>query len=211
MSSIRTILFDADGVIQHATEDLHTRLDGALSLGPEPLASFVRELFAAERPSLSGEGDLSQALAQVVDRWGLAAEVAQRVEAWWCSIDVDQALVALVRSLRRQGYRCGLATNQNRTRASYMARELGYAELFDRCFYSCELGYTKPDTRYFAAVTDALGVAPAQILFIDDGERNVEAARAAGLQAAHFVHPRTPDALAAMTALLGRFAVRAGE
>lgn len=52
----------------------------------------------------------------------------------------------------------------------------------------------KPDPRIFALLCARAGVSAADCLFIDDGERNVAGARAAGMAAIHFT---APEALAA--------------
>ncbi len=43
----------------------------------------------------------------------------------------------------------------------------------------------KPDERIFRLMLQAENVAPSQVLFIDDGSRNVEAARNVGINAIH--------------------------
>jgi len=56
----------------------------------------------------------------------------------------------------------------------------------------------KPDPRIFALLCNRTGLDAADCLFIDDSQKNVEGARAAGMQAEHFT---TPPALeAALTA-----------
>jgi 2-haloacid dehalogenase/putative hydrolase of the HAD superfamily len=47
----------------------------------------------------------------------------------------------------------------------------------------------KPDPAIFTLTCNRYGLAPAQTLFVDDSARNVEAARAVGLQAHHFTDP----------------------
>lgn len=61
--------------------------------------------------------------------------------------------------------------------------EMGLGPLFHRHFPSHETGRIKPDAEAFHQVAEALGIAPAAILFLDDTKINVAAARAAGLQA----------------------------
>ena len=41
----------------------------------------------------------------------------------------------------------------------------------------------KPDSPYFTGILDRLGVDAAEVMFVDDSVRNVEAARSVGLQA----------------------------
>lgn len=55
--------------------------------------------------------------------------------------------------------------------------------LFDHRFLSYQLGLVKPDTAIFERVVSELDVAPADILFIDDNQLNVDGARAVGLDA----------------------------
>ena len=203
-TAIRAVLFDADGVIQHATDDLALRVHAALGFVPSPLADFRAEVFAAELPALTGERDVVAALAPVLEKWGAPGKAADLVHSWWSSIDVDVHMVDLIHDLRARGYVCALATNQHEHRARHMDLERGYAELFDRAYYSCRLGLAKPDARYFDAIVNALALEPDQLLLIDDNELNVAGARAAGLQAVRFVHGRRPDAAAVLRgALLG--------
>lgn len=59
-------------------------------------------------------------------------------------------------------------------------------EVFGVTVVSGEEGIMKPDLRIFAILCERAGVAPEDCVFIDDGIRNVEGARAAGMDAIHF-------------------------
>jgi putative hydrolase of the HAD superfamily len=207
VTAIRAILFDADGVIQHATADLETRLEDALGFVPKPIDGFLRDVFQAETPALIGEKDFTETLAPVVEKWGATGSAAT-LAACWCSIEVDHMVLELISRLRRAGHVCALATNQQRQRATHMDTVLGYRSKFDHSFYSWELGLAKPDARYFHAVMRRLQLEPGQVLFIDDREANVAAAAALGLHTVHFVHDRTPAAASNLEQLLGRFRLR---
>lgn len=52
--------------------------------------------------------------------------------------------------------------------------------LIDRFFFSAQLGMVKPNPEIYASVEDALGVPASELLFIDDKQPNVQAARARG-------------------------------
>lgn len=67
-----------------------------------------------------------------------------------------------------------------------MSETLGYRDVFDQEFYSCELGYMKPETGYFEAIVTETALPPSDMLFIDDREVNVTAARQVGLKASVF-------------------------
>lgn len=53
-------------------------------------------------------------------------------------------------------------------------------------FVSCHLGLRKPDPAIYERVAGQLRVPPAGCVFIDDRERNCEAARAVGMRAIRF-------------------------
>ena len=205
---IRAILFDADGVIQNGTgADLALRLEPALGFIPDPLEAFIREVLEAEHPALSGKAELIDGLEPIVAKWGAPGKALALATAWWCSTEADLAVLALIRSLRQHGMLCALASNQQRFRANYLRQTFAYDTLFERSFYSYELGCMKPDVLYFQRILASLPVAPDQILFIDDLEPNVIAARSVGIQAAQFVHPRSPDAVMELRSLLETFSV----
>lgn len=53
-------------------------------------------------------------------------------------------------------------------------------------FMSCRLGLRKPDPEIFRRAAAELGVEPGDCVFIDDREKNCDAARAVGMQALQF-------------------------
>jgi putative hydrolase of the HAD superfamily len=92
----------------------------------------------------------------------------------------------MIGKLRSNGILCCLASNQQSYRAQYMSTELGYSEHFDKEFYSCDLGFIKPDSKFFNSIISVIGGPPSTILFIDDQESNVLAARAVGIKSEIF-------------------------
>jgi putative hydrolase of the HAD superfamily len=205
---IRAVLFDADGVLQHGNGGaLPLRIERAFGFVPQPLDPFVDDVLEAERPALAGRGELLDRLEPVVQKWGAPGKARALAEQWWYCIEPDADVFALIAQLRRQGLLCALATNQQQLRADYMRSKLGYDAHFDLSFYSCELGSVKPEPRYFEKIVAALSLRAEELLFIDDLEPNVMAARGVGLQAAQFVNPRTPDAADQLRALLAGFGV----
>jgi putative hydrolase of the HAD superfamily len=205
---IRAILFDADGVVQHSSgDDLSVQLKRVLGFIPEDLDGFTREVFDVERSALLGRTDFAEGLVPVLAKWGANGVAGTLAAEWWCPVEADQSILDLVGRLRRQGIVCAIASNQQRYRATYMEETLSYKSVFDRSFYSYQLGLVKPDIEYFKAIVAELGYAPEDVLFIDDAERNVAAAQTAGLQAVQFVHSRTHHALVSMMDLLERFSI----
>lgn len=187
------VLFDADGVIQRTAGNWRERFAAMLDDATD-LDAFVAEIFASERPCLTGVVDFPTELGEVLRRWRSRTTVEQALSVW-TNIEVDREVVELISKLRRSGVKCCLASNQQAHRAHYMSGELGYRSLFDREFYSCRVGHAKPDAAYFQHVLADLRLAPAQALFIDDVEPNVVSARQVGIPSVHFEANAGADAL----------------
>jgi len=70
----------------------------------------------------------------------------------------------------------------------YLAIEerLGLSRFLDWTFVSCLTGVRKPDPRAYTGAAETLGLPPSRLLFVDDREKNVAAARSVGLQGVRF-------------------------
>lgn len=180
---IRHVLLDADGVRQ----DLPGGWLHALTpyVG-ERTAQLLTEAWAAEAPCLRGRSDFHEVLAGLFVSYGVTHDVDEVFAAVWQRIEIAPTTAPLVGGLRRLGLGVHLATNQTAGRAAYMRSWLGYDELLDRSYYSCELGVAKPEAGFFAAVLDDLEADAPEVLLVDDGALNVESAREAGLAAEHW-------------------------
>jgi HAD superfamily hydrolase (TIGR01509 family) len=64
--------------------------------------------------------------------------------------------------------------------------KLGLSARVSWSFVSCRTGVRKPDPRAYLGAAEALGVAPADCLFVDDRATNVDGARAVGMPALRF-------------------------
>ncbi len=195
------MLFDADGVVQLAADYLHLRLTEALGRTPDERDLCMDAIFAAEAPALVGAAPFEAGLASALRRLNAPCDV-EAVLDLWRAIECSQPVLALVERLRGRGVYCALASNQERIRARHMSDALGYARIFDREFYSCDLGCTKPSATFFEEVIRRAELDPARTLFIDDRLDNVEAARACGLAAEQFVLWQEADGAAALERLL---------
>lgn len=182
---VRHLLLDADGVLQRVggagwRDEIRRRLGDRTD-------DFVRAVNAHEAPALRGRGTFPEGLDAVLADHGVVVdEVEAFYAALWESITVDDDALALATAARDAGLGVHLVTNQHARRAAYMRTTLGYDDLFDTCFYSCELGVAKPDPDFFAVVLERLGSEPGEVVLVDDSAVNVAAAADAGIVAVHW-------------------------
>lgn len=75
-----------------------------------------------------------------------------------------------------------LVSDHIKERLGYIReRYLDIRELFDRCFWSCNLGMIKQDKGFFEEVIKEIKVDPESIIYIDDMQANLDAAKNAGI------------------------------
>jgi len=185
MTTLRAVLVDADGVLQHPLVAWREEIGERSGEDGPAQTRLLDDIARAERPTMTGEVDLGQSLTQVLEEHDTDLEVDEILEAWH-DLEVDEGVLDGVRALAGRGLVLALTTNQSEQRAAWMRAHLPYGEVFDHHFYSCEMGVAKPDPAYFTYVLDALGVAPEEALFLDDTAENVESAARLGLHAEQF-------------------------
>lgn len=175
------LLFDLGGVIVdfRGAEGMDEATRGAHGL------DFCREHWW-RLPELEALERGAIAPAQFADaflrEWSLDLDRAQFLDAFKCWVrGVYPDAPDLLRQLATDR-RLACLSNLN---ALHWERcvELGVEELFDAHFLSFELGARKPAQEIYAHVIEALDRPAAEIIFFDDVEANVEAARAVGMDA----------------------------
>lgn len=189
---VAQLLLDADGVLQTNPPGWVEHLRDQVEPGRGE--AFLEDLWTSEREAMTGRRPFVEVLEEVAGRWG----IGDRVEALlphWHRVEAQEATVEVVRALRDAGVPRHLVTNQNDHRAAYMRDALGYDQLFEQVFVSCDLGLTKSDPGFFEEVARRLGADPATLLLVDDSEQYVDSARAAGLHGAVWCVDDGTDAL----------------
>ena len=193
------VLFDADGVLQGARNGWTERFT---ALGGSRAEKLLLAVAAADVACLTGK-DFGAAMLDVLRQFEITAPLEDVIDPdFW--IEVRQPMLDAVRAVRDLGLHCGLATNQQNLRGTYMRSSFGFETIFDEQFYSFELGFAKPEAGYFQAIMDRIGVAPNRVLFIDDLEDNVVGAREIGIHSELFPHD---GGMAALKPILARYGV----
>ena len=188
------IVFDFAGVVFHwsppallrATLPHHAIDDAAAQ-------ALVRELFQGFTP----DSDWAAFDLGLVERAELAAILARRtglaprdvravIDAIPAHLRADDATVALMQRLKRAGHRLFYLSNMPAPYADHLERNHAFFDVFDDGVFSARVHKMKPDPAIFDAAARRFGIAPAELLFIDDVQHNVDAARALGWQALHY-------------------------
>jgi putative hydrolase of the HAD superfamily len=88
--------------------------------------------------------------------------------------------------LQRAGYKTGILSNIGDAMEAGILARFDWLQSFHHHTFSHRLGIAKPDLAIYRYAAQGLGEDPSHILFIDDREDNVQAARKAGMVAVQY-------------------------
>lgn len=201
MSAVTTVLFDFAGVLTSSPWAAMTEAGGgSLELivgaydedGDHPWHQVERGELAI--------ADWAVAVTEMGRAQGIEVDFAP-LQAMFAEMTVNQQVLDRARSLRDEGYRVGLITNNVKEGSATWRALVPVDELFEVVVDSCEVGMRKPNPAIFLHALELLGdVAPGEAVFLDDSPGNVAGARRAGLHAILVTDP--DDAIAELDALL---------
>ena len=126
------------------------------------------------------------------DTLGIHAAQLFRISSTEYICVYPQALEALA-VLRKRGFRLWLLSNAQEVFTKYELNHLGLTDAFDGIYISSQLGYRKPDVRFFHALLSEQQLDPTHCLMIgNDRETDIAGAKAAGLNTFYMHTELTP-------------------
>lgn len=122
-------------------------------------------------------------------RPGALAEDVDRA-MWHILVGIEPYKAEMLRKLS-ESYELYLLSNNNpvclpHAKEIFNKAGIPLDSIFRKCFYSFEMKALKPSEKFYKAVIDEIGLPADQMLFIDDSQKNVDGAVAAGLPAAYY-------------------------
>lgn len=182
LAKVKLLLFDLGGVIVD-----FTGLREVSALLAEPLSEEQVRSRWLESPSIRdfevGELSPDEFARRFVVEWELRIspeEFLIRFEGW--NRGLLPGAAELLAELGR-AYRLAALSNSNELHWRRNRDVLGIQRLFEQALSSHELGLVKPDAGIYEAALARLGVAPSEVVFLDDNAPNVEGAAAVGIPA----------------------------
>ena len=187
-TSITTLIFDFGGVIINL--DLPTCIQNLKKLGTNDIENYLsnfgqKDFFLKFEIGEIGTPDFRNEIRKLTNKTITDAEIDNA----WCSFlcDIPSERLELLEKLRKK-YRLLLLSNSNplhvEVSAAIALQGTGKTirDYFDKCYFSYEMGLTKPDPAIFEALLADAGLEATECLFLDDGPKNIEAAKRLGIQ-----------------------------
>lgn len=197
MQTIKNIIFDLGGILLNI--DFNKTRQAFTDLGIKDFDAFYTQHHASSLFQELETGRISPEdfHKQLVGEAGVPLTF-EEMETAWNALLLDFPLERLdwLRKVKSR-YRIFLFSNTNAIH--YKAFQQSFTDLtgdrfdeyFEKAYYSHLMGLRKPDAASFEYILKEQHLQPRETLFIDDTIKNIEGARAVGLQALHIVHPKT--------------------
>jgi epoxide hydrolase-like predicted phosphatase len=186
--AVRAVAFDIGGVLEVPSDsDLDGRWEQHLGLGRGEFFERLRQSGLGRDANLGrvSEAEFAQALGRL---YGLnqptTAELLADLWDWYVG-DLNTEMADYFQRLRPR-YRTAILSNAAAGGRHEEDRRYGFASMADVLVYSYEVGIEKPDRRIYEITCERLGVRPGEVMFLDDLEANVVAARQLGMRAVLF-------------------------
>ena len=184
MSNIGAVVFDMGGVLVDLQPITHLFGAEDKTVDESVEANWARWLASPSvRDYEMGHCDLETFATRFVGEAHLnctANEFIQRFRSW--PNGLFRGAAELVGSLRPDIH-TAILSNTNSLHWHEQRDATAITKLCDREYLSFELGLAKPDAAIFEHVIADLGYEPSEILFLDDNQINVDAARHVGIDA----------------------------
>lgn len=185
----RALFIDLDGVLRRWDPAPMIAVEVKYGLKPAALleTSMSWDIY---RPAMAGEITDEEWMRLVASRLPLGDEESAAAVAQWQEYrgEVDPEALAFVREVRAAGRPVAIATNAtDRLRGDLDA--LGLTGEVDLVISSWELKVHKPAPEFFQEACRLIGQLPQHVLMVDDDDRVIRGARAAGLSGYRWTGP----------------------
>ncbi|MFC1733599.1 HAD family hydrolase [candidate division KSB1 bacterium] len=184
---IKNIIFDFGGVIINID---HKRTEDAFkNLGIIDFESMYSKVAQTQLFDLLETGRISQGIFVQEIQKLLPVSEEKIINAWNSIImDLPEHRIRLLEETRKH-YHTFLLSNSNKIHYDLYVADLksnfGYEDftgLFEKVYFSFQVGMRKPDAEIFELVIDENQLDPKETLFIDDSFQHIDGAKKCGLQ-----------------------------
>ncbi len=191
MKAIQNIIFDFGGVFLNI--DFSLTFQAISQLCGKPFEVLFHDGFNDQLLLQFETGKISPAIfrQKLCERLGVQVNDSLIDDAWNAMLlDLPDYRIDLLRKVSDH-YRVFLLSNTNlihywKYNGDFRVRYgLNFGELFEKAYWSHEIGLRKPDLACFKAITENAGIDISATVFIDDSYPNINGAKEFGLNGIH--------------------------
>lgn len=186
MASIKQLFFDFGGVLVNL--DFNGAIEAFRKLGATAESFYSEKFHKMLLDFENGKTEENDFFEQLRTFLGITSSDEKIRQCWNIVIQTIPAYkLDILRTLKKT-FPIYMVSNTNITHIEYtkahLFKENGLCinDYFDKLYFSYEIGASKPDMKFYNDVIADAKINPAESLFIDDKEENIDGARRAGFQ-----------------------------
>jgi len=191
---LKAVVFDFDGLMLETEVPVYQSWEAMYrEHGVElPMATWLETIGTADHPFDPFE-HLQGLVGRRLDREPIDRRRKQLRDSILHAQAVLPGVDDVIRDARALGLKLGIASSSRRAWVLGHLARLGLAEGWDAVRCADDVSRTKPDPELYLAVTEAMGVAPAEAIALEDSQNGLAAAKAAGMRCVAVPGPLTAD------------------
>lgn len=192
-NKIEAIFFDFDNTLiklgKYASEMVLEEFGLDLSRNKELYTQFSK--LVQEFPEMSNSEVMSKAVEQLFgehDKTKLADLMDNIMEEW---VTLSPQTIEMLQKLKERDYKLYITTNSVIKGRMELFATKPESKLFNSIFTPREVGFAKPDPKYFDTILEKTGLDAKNVVFFDDEAEYVQAAIKVGLWGVKFEFDKT--------------------
>lgn len=188
MSSIKHIIFDFGGVLGADANSWVWKKDPDVLTKTGLSNDEIKDLFWQHWNTLKdGKEDLQAFFIDVAKHSKENVSTETLRQLYHRNITLHEDVFELVKELEKN-YKLYILANESLEGMQFKIDQFRLEEHFAEIFNSADLGLSKPDEQIFKTVIEKMNAPVESILFIDDQEKNVQAAQRVGIESILFTN-----------------------
>ena len=138
-------------------------------------AGLINEYETGQMSSLEFFGELR-------DKFALTITFEEFKDIWNPIFWENPRVIEAIEYLKAKGYPLFLLSDTNELHFAHIIDQYPIVHAFDEWILSFEVGAKKPEKRIYDVIFEKMDVDGSDVFYVDDLERNVEAARSLGIE-----------------------------
>tara|TARA_B100000902_G_scaffold395139_1_gene453047 strand:+ start:823 stop:1443 length:621 start_codon:yes stop_codon:yes gene_type:complete len=190
MKNIKAIIFDLGNVILNIKYE--KTIEGFKKLGIKNTSCFYSKKTQSDIFNQIEEGKITKEKFLLAIQKKTSNASIKEIKYAWNSMLLDLPIkrINLLKKLSND-YSIFLLSNTNTIHISELKKKIGSKRynqlynLFDKVYYSYEIGLRKPKSKAFNIILNENKLSPHEVFFIDDSPQHIRAARKLGIHTFH--------------------------
>lgn len=203
---IKAIFFDFDGVLTPHPSGAYSTCSYISGVAGIALDTLIKCYKIGSGPRNLGTQPVETAWDSFWKRSGIPKNMNLLTQAF-LNTPKNEAMFGLAKKLKNSGYTTGIITDNNILRWEILEKEWKLEETFEIIIVSCREGIAKYDgTNIYSRALFVAGLNPEETAFVDNKQRNAEAASSIGMHGIYFDEKR--NSIAALTQTLRELGIK---